>query len=361
MTITPAEWLSFTFQGQDARVLLKENPTGTGSYTNRFDLRMAYADFGNVGKGSLALRVGRQELAYGEERLVGAANWGNIARTFDGVKLVAHHGPVQLDLFSASVVAPQLTGLSHHQEGNNLHGAYFKLTGIVKNASLEPYFLWRVGPGRGDVAGGAGHQDRKVEGVRLAGKLPARFDYAAELVHQNGQVGASSIGAYAAHLALRHTLANLPWIPHLFAEYNYASGDRTPGDGHSGTFDQLYPTPHEKTGLADQVGWQNIKDVAAGLDVTPWHGVTLRMTAHDWHLAEARDGIYLTSGAPLFRDPSGRAGTHIGEEIDVTGIYQHHSHSVGLGYAHLFPGEFLSHVSPAAQLNYVYLNVGYRF
>ena len=53
-----------------------------------------------------------------------------------------------------------------------------------------------------------------------------------------------------------------------FGEYNYASGDDTPGDGVRGTFDQLYPTAHDKYGLADQVGWKNIHHLRTGLEVT---------------------------------------------------------------------------------------------
>ena len=56
----------------------------------------------------------------------------------------------------------------------------------------------------------------------------------------------------------------------------------------------------------------------------------------------------------MFRDPAGRTGKHIGEELDATASY-----TVGVG--HLFPGEFLSHFSQGKSLNYFYLNVGYRF
>ena len=55
----------------------------------------------------------------------------------------------------------------------------------------------------------------------------------------------------------------------VFGEFNYALGDANPGDGVRGTFDQLYPTAHDKFGLADQVGWRNIHHVRTGLEVRP--------------------------------------------------------------------------------------------
>ena len=361
LTLLPTSWWSFTFQGQDARIFFKGNSAGAAPFINRTDLRLAFTDFGNPDKGRIALRIGRQELAYGEDRVLGAANWGNVARSFDAVKLILRQGPLQLDLFSASVVNIQQRGISHHLQGNNLHGAYLRWNEALPGMMLEPYFYWRVGRGRGDVPGGTAHGDRRIAALRMIGKLPANFDYSTEFLHQMGTLGSTSISASAMHLMARHSFANRKWKPRWLAEFNYASGDKTPGDGRSGTFDQIYPTPHEKTGLADQIGWQNIRHVATGLEVNPWRKLILRTTAHDWHLAQARDGIYLVNGTLVFRDPTGRTGKHIGEEVDATATYTVGPHIVGVGVGHLFPGEFLSHFSQGKSLNYFYLNVGYRF
>src|SRR5688572_1409875 len=75
--------------------------------------------------------------------------------------------------------------------------------------------------------------------------------------------------AWAGHWVLGYTLPTVPSKPRLVAEYNYASGDKDPADGQRGTFDQLYPTPHDKYGLADQVGWRNIHNARAGVEFKP--------------------------------------------------------------------------------------------
>jgi hypothetical protein len=362
MTLQPASWWTFTFQGQDARIFFKENPTGTAPYTNRTDLRMAYTDLGTVGKSLFALRVGRQELAYGEERLVGASNWANVARTFDAVKLVANKGPIRLDLFAASVVVARQDGLSHHTQGNDIHGAHLTWSKFLDGtATLEPYFFWRLGQGRGDVAGGIGKTDRRVSGVRFVGKLPASFDYSTETIFQAGSVGSTSISAFATHLVGGRKFSQYRIKPRVFFMYNYASGDKTPNDGKSSTFDQLYPTAHDKTGLSDQVGWQNTSHFAGGVEMVPVRHLTLKLQGNDWHLAQARDGVYLTGGNLVYRDLRGTSGTHVGSELDLVATYQVGPHYVGGGYGRLFPGEFLKHQSTGTQLNYVYLNVGYRF
>ena len=89
-TVAPSKALSFQVQVQDARVAKKTvGPTGT-PFRAPFDLRMAFADIG-AATARVTLRVGRQELAFGDQRLVGHVSWLNAARTFDGVKAHAAH------------------------------------------------------------------------------------------------------------------------------------------------------------------------------------------------------------------------------------------------------------------------------
>ena len=57
--------------------------------------------------------------------------------------------------------------------------------------------------------------------------------------------------------------------PKVTSEYNFATGDDVANDGKRQTFDQLYPTGHDKLGLADQVGWRNIHHLREGIEITP--------------------------------------------------------------------------------------------
>lgn len=365
LTLIPTSWLSFTFQGQDSRIFFKSNPSGQTPYQNKFDLRQAYTDLGQVGKSNVALRFGRQELAYGDERVIGGSNWGNIARTFDAAKLVLTRGRWQLDLVSAAVVTLQPNGLSHHVQGNNIHFAYAQWTNPVPNSTLQPYFIWRVGRGLGDSLGGITHQDRRVAGARFAGKLPRNWDYNVETLFQvgnvNDQFGYETIRAFAQHAVAGHTFQEIRFKPRVFGEYNYASGDKDPADHQAGTFDQMYPTPHAKYGLADQVGWQNIQHYTGGVDLAPFKKITFRVSGSNWYLAQARDGLYVAGGGLAFRDYTGKSGRHVGGEVDFIAQYNFGKNYVGGGYGHLFPGSFLKAQSPGVGLNYQYLNVGYRF
>jgi ABC-type nitrate/sulfonate/bicarbonate transport system ATPase subunit len=106
-------------------------------------------------------------------------------------------------------------------------------------------------------------------GFRWAGKVVTNIDYNIEMAKQLGSLGSDDVVAWAGHWALGYTLAGLPAVPRVVAEYNYASGDADPFDQERGTFDVLYPTPHDKYGLADQVGWKNIHALRSGIEFKP--------------------------------------------------------------------------------------------
>ena len=94
-----------------------------------------------------------------------------------------------------------------------------------------------------------------------------------------------------------------PGAVKLTGEYNFASGDDDPADNVRGTFDQLYPTPHDKTGLADQIGWKNVHHARAGFEVTPLQGLPFSVNYHSWWLAEENDAVYNIGSAPLGGSP----------------------------------------------------------
>jgi antirestriction protein ArdC len=54
--------------------------------------------------------------------------------------------------------------------------------------------------------------------------------------------------------------------PHVFLEGNYASGTRNQNGHEWNTFDQLYPSNHDKLGFADLVGRRNLVHFRTGVE-----------------------------------------------------------------------------------------------
>jgi hypothetical protein len=133
-TVTASPVVKFVVQLQDARAFDKTTG-GTGvPFRDTLDLRMAYGDFGGSRN---MIRVGRQELVFGEQRLIGHLNWANNARSFDGVRATIARKPFKFDVFATSVVTIQPDAFDKSGAGNRFYGFYGSTTMAIPKATVE--------------------------------------------------------------------------------------------------------------------------------------------------------------------------------------------------------------------------------
>lgn len=232
---------------------------------------------------------------------------------------------------------------------------------MVPGSIIEPYLFWRLSPGIRTEEGKLSKLDEKTIGFRWAGTA-SQWDYDAEAIGQFGNVGNDKIRAWAWTGIAGYAIQHLRLRPRFFAEYSFASGDRNPKDGMHGTFDQLYPNIHDHHGLADQVAWQNLKEIRTGARVSLRRNCTLAGIYNDWWLASPTDAFYNSSGGAVARDSTGRSGTHIGEEFDAETSYRFDRQlEFGAGIGHIRPGAFLVHTNHNHSYAYPYVMLNYNF
>jgi hypothetical protein len=362
MKVQPANWLKFFFQAQDAHVFWKNQNPAAPPYQNIFDLRQGYVEVGGIENMVAGVRLGRQELAFGDERLIGNTNWTNTARSFDGLRGTFHRGVYRLDVFAVSVVKLHDGQFDENTPGNNLYGAYVGLDKLIPKASVQPYFFWRRQSGLLTETGTQGVSDFGTLGVRWVGKLPAGFDYGMEMAKQSGSLGSDTISAWAGHWMVGHTFAAARFTPRIMTEYNYASGDHNGKDGIRGTFDQLYPTAHDKYGLTDQVGWKNIEHLRGGVEFQLQKKWSATAKYSSWWLADPHDALYNTSSSVVARVLSGVAGRFVGQGIDfVTSYKPLRPMEISGGVGHIFPGTFLKNATPGRAYTFPYVSLAYFF
>ena len=360
--LLPTSWMKLGFQGQDTRVFWKNQNPAVPPYQDSLDLRQAYIELGDLEKKNFGIRAGRQELAFGDERLIGNANWLNAAPSFDAVRGTIRHGAFRADVFAARVVKQQDSEFDWSTPGNNFYGIYTAIEKLVPNATVEPYFLWRRQSGLRTELGTPGISTFGTFGVRWVGQLSADFDYGTEMDRQAGSLGTDTIGSWAGHWVLGKTLAKTRFKPRFSVEYNYASGDRNSSDGRRSTFDQLYSTGHDKYGLADQVGWRNIRNARIGVDLKLARKWTSSERYNAWWLADPHDALYNAAGAIIVRTSSGTSGRFVGQELDSVLAYTFSKYlQIGGGFGHIFPGTFLSNTTPAESYNFPYASMNLIF
>jgi hypothetical protein len=363
LMIQPVNWIKVFAQTQDSRVFFKNQHPSAPPYQNTWDLRQGYLELGDSENGVLGIRTGRQEMIFGDQRLIGVSDWTNTTRTFDAVRVTLRPADgVRLDAFASSVVVPVDGTFDHHKAGDDLHGLYGGLTKLIPNAVIEPYELWRVSPRIKNESGVVANLDEFTTGLRCVGKLPRGFDYGTEMDLQRGSLGSDQIRAWAGHWVAGYTIASLLYQPRLLVEYNYASGDDNPKDGIRGTFDQLYPSGHDKYGLTDQVGWKNMKDLRTGVEMKPAKRWKTSAIYNDWYLADPHDALYNSSATVIARNPAGVLATHVGQELDgQVSVALYATMQIAFGFGHIFPGEFLKVSTPGKSYNFPYFMYTYAF
>lgn len=355
-------WLKVVSQTQDARPFLQKPPYGPPNEA-RWDLKLAYAEFGDPEKHWISLRVGRQLMNY-NNTIVADSEWRNQGRSYDAVAANFHYRRLRVAIFAASAVVPSISGINHHQEGNDIYGIYGSIGKLAPNAMLEPFVLWRVAPGVAVETAGTpttGRLDEKAWGLRFKGRAVGDLDYSAEGILETGAAGSNDIHAYATTFGAAYRVNRVRWHPRVFAQFDYASGDGHPHDVRHGTFDTMYPTAHDRFGIADQFGWQNIVAARIGSTIEPRHRWTVTAQHLDFWLASATDALYSSSGGSIVRDPAGRSGTHIGGEFDLYSWFELNRHlNLGAGVGHILPGAFLTNALKGVSYTYPYFAVNFK-
>ena len=353
------KYFSAYLQTQDSHALGLPLRYVASNMRNFFDFRQAYLRL-DIAKTTTF--VGRQELRFGDERLIGISNWTNNSRTFDVIRTVIGNPENHIDLFSGSVVQVRPTQLDTPRGGFDLHGAYATLTTLVPHVRLEPYVLMKT-PAVTSRQGIVGRETLVAPGIRMTGKLPAHFDYSLEGVLERGAFANDSIRASGGYVKAGYTLHSLPWRPHIQAEYDYASGDPRRNPSVVRTFDQFFPSNHDVFGLTDVFGWQNIVQKRLNIDFHPAKSLYVLLHGETLDVASTNDSVYSSGGGVLVHPPSGGFGSNrIGTEVD--GALQYAWKRIPLlwelGMGHFWPGALMSANNHGTQLTLAYFQLTYR-
>ena len=244
---------------------------------------------------------------------------------------------------------------STHRPGDHLWGSYFVFDKLKSKSSVEPYYLLRRQLQIAGEHGEIGNATVSTVGVRWSGQLPLRADYVVEWARQFGIYACDRVSAMAGTYMLGWTVNESSSKPRFSIKFNHASGDSASKDGRRQTFDQLFASVHSVYGLADQVGWRNMRDVRSGFEFFATRKLEIRADWYDFYLATAQDGLYNSSGARTVLNRRATS-THVGMEADLQGLYQlSGSTSFGAGIARLFPGAYLKQSTAGSAYTYPYM------
>ena len=299
---------------------------------NRFDLLNLFgeATVWENRRGELAVRIGRQELLYGAQRLVSPLDWANTRRTFEGGKVIWQGENWDVDFFWVRPMNVRRDRFDAPNQSQELMGVY-ATSQIWEDRTLEFYYLRFLDT-----------DDRSQEAPFRYDTLGSRWDrsrgnwlFEAEAAVQWGTFRGQehTHGFYT--LGAGRKLVEQPWDPVLWVYYDWASGDATRGNG----FHHLFPLGHRYLGWMDLFGRRNIQDINFLLTLQPSERVKLSLWHHVFFLQTTRDVPYSVAMTPLVATAGGSG--YLGQELDLALEWTVTPRTdVLLGYSHFFAGRF---------------------
>ncbi|HSA59144.1 MAG TPA: alginate export family protein [bacterium] len=344
----PVDGLRIFIQPQFSRAFAQEESTiannnDAANPNNVFDLHQGFVSWEKIAGSIVTVTVGRQELAYGDERLIGAFNWSNIGRSFDAGKVRLEWEKVFVDGFAS---------WNEKGAGNEYFGGLYSGWKIRPDMTLDTYGLVlndNDGDGNPAITGVL----LGTVGARFAGTaLEDRWDYSLEAAVQFGKDKPNTHLAYAGHAATGYTF-DTGWKPRLGVEYNFASGD-DPGTAKVERFNNLFPTNHDKYGYIDFASWSNLHDIVASTSIKPVKGLMMKLDYHLFLLPEPATAMFRASGAVLRAGAAG-ASSLAGHEVDFLTKYTLNKWvNFLLGYSVFRGGSFFSDTGTNGTAHFLY-------
>jgi hypothetical protein len=352
------DWLKVSAMGQDSRAPEYGVPA-PNTARDTMDLHEAYIELFPASKAFFGATFGRQMVSYGEGRIIGVPQWSNVSRTYDTARVHFLLPAARIEFLIVSQVKILPDAYNLPELGDRVWGTYNALPKLIRKGIVEAYYL-RHDQNRPGGFTQAGRLGINTFGGRAAGPLPAGLKYSLEGVAQSGHTGVLTHRGYAWFSNLSRTV-NASRPLDLSIEYKYASGNSGEDKTRETTFDQLYAANHDKFGHEDLFGWRNIRNLRS-LEV--FHlskKIAINAMYDNWWLADAHDALYNGSGKSIVARAKGTAGTHVGQELDEFATYQSNGWQFGLGFGHLFSGEFLKNTTPGVNTRYLYIFQSFSF
>ncbi|OJV20561.1 MAG: hypothetical protein BGO21_08300 [Dyadobacter sp. 50-39] len=281
---------------------------------NPLDIHQLMMDFDLSAKKSkgLLLRIGRQELSYGSQRLISVREGPNSRQAFDAARVVFTREYVRADAFYATYVNArnQIFDERLWDGSSRLWGSYIVIPPLSRFPGLDLYYLGVRKDGT--FVDEAGREQRHSVGTRIW-KSNNRVSADVEAVYQFGRLAAAHIRAWTVSMNASYRLNVNRLTPVLGIKSELVSGDKRHGDGLLNTFNPLYPRG-AYFGLASLIGPYNLTDVHPYFQLGLPRHITWSVDYDVFWRMSRHDGLYAVNGA-LIHNGLGIHSKSIGRQL----------------------------------------------
>lgn len=328
---------------------------------NPLDLHQAFIDiqFPPQQHSSLILRLGRQELSYGSQRLVSLRDAPNNRQAFDGARVIYDSKIISFEGFYTNYVQAR-TGIFDDRisSDSRFWGGYGTLKQVDVIRHMDFYYLG-IKKRSALFDDGAGQETRHSVGTRLWNN-GEKWQYDLEAVYQFGKIGADRISAYTVSSNVAYIIKSLPLTPQFGLKAEVISGNHQYRDGRLNTFNPLFPRGGY-FGLAALIGPSNLFDTHPYIQFSIGKHLTLTEDYDAFWRLNRNDGLYAISGKLLY---SGRnaVSKYIGGQLGTNLEYKPNPFLyLRAEFTWFDSGKYLKEVGPGKDILMTGATVTYKF
>ncbi|MEK9280939.1 MULTISPECIES: alginate export family protein [unclassified Bradyrhizobium] len=321
-----------------------------------FDIRLPVTGNANIDPD---VRIGRQELAFGAQRLVSIRDAPNVRRAFDGFRIGGSIADVRLDAF---VTRPVLLHAGAFDDYSSPSQAFWGLyttvpKGVIPNSGLDLYYLGFENR-NALFSAGAGVEQRHAIGARVFGGA-APWDWDWEALGQFGSFGQQEIRAWGFSTDTGYTSAVGSWKARSGFKATVGSGDSNPQDGKLGTYGGFFPklAYFNQAGL---IGASNVADLQPSLTLRPTDQLKITMACDFIWRQTIKDAVYTSVGIPI-AGTAGVPGQYSSTQYSIDLFWQADRHvSINAGYVYVDVSRSLLKVG-GHNSSFSYISAAYSF
>jgi len=230
------------------------------------DVYQAYIQADDMFDYPVSMKVGRQEMSYGTELLIGDRDFFQRGLSFDAVKLMYEDGDLAVDAWWSKLVE---RGTVQSDADTDFYGIYGTYSG-VEDMIIDTYVLL-VRQGQMSET-----DNQYTAGARAAGDLmDTGIDYNAEAAFQFGEDGnGNDYEAWLLDVLLAYAI-EADYNPALFAGYTFSTGDGDATDSDNERFTFPFTDNHARWGYSDAIGLGNMNVIKVGGSLCPTDKLTV--------------------------------------------------------------------------------------
>ena len=346
------------FQLNNTLRLFNPNPLNPEIDENVLSVHQAFIDW-NMNK-NWQLRLGRQEMGYGNNRILTFREGPNTRLTFDAAILKYKNAKRKIDFLAVSPVISKPEAFDDESLKDFVVGVYANEVVVQKKFLLDYYFLnFTSDQRRYNYV--AGKENRQSYGFR-AFSQNSKFNYELEATYQTGSFNEQKINAFGLSGDVNYKISTKNNVI-IGVAGNYISGDENRSDNELNTYNLIFSKP--SYGLAAPIGSSNIENINPYFKINPTKKLFLQAGVYFMQRNSIQDGTYspgMGQVRPNREKLYASTTREIGTQYSFESNYILNNHvSFAADFAYFVAGQYVKETGKGQNITYFSIKSSIKF